>query len=98
MTATALDTFRAAKRIVVKIGSALVADAGTARQAWLNALAADITTRRNDGQEVILVSSGAIALGRNQLGTEPAPQARRKTSRRGAWAAAPNGGGDSRIR
>ena len=68
MAAAALDTFRAAKRIVVKIGSALVADAGRARQDWLNSLAADIAARRAAGQDIVLVSSGAIALGRDQLG------------------------------
>ena len=68
MTEPVLDTFRAAKRIVVKIGSALVADAGTARQSWLNTLAADIATFRGEGRDIVLVSSGAIALGRNQLG------------------------------
>ncbi len=68
MAGSALDTFKSAKRIVVKIGSALVAEAGSARQAWLNTLATDIAARRAVGQEVILVSSGAIALGRNRLG------------------------------
>jgi len=68
MSADALNTFRAAKRIVVKIGSALVAENGDARQAWLDTLAADISERRAAGQDVILVSSGAIALGRNRLG------------------------------
>ncbi|MCR9080667.1 MAG: glutamate 5-kinase [Hyphomonadaceae bacterium] len=70
MTAKALDSLHAAKRIVVKIGSALVAENGRARQEWLNSLAADITARRSAGQDVILVSSGAIALGRGQLGPD----------------------------
>jgi glutamate 5-kinase len=58
-----------AKRIVVKIGSALLVDtaAGTLRQAWLEALADDIAGLRQQGREVIVVSSGAIALGRNAL-------------------------------
>ena len=42
MMDTALDSLRAAKRIVIKIGSALVADGGRARQDWLNSLATDI--------------------------------------------------------
>lgn len=62
------DRFRNAKRIVIKIGSALVAEKGRPRQAWLNVLASEIATRRAAGQEIILVSSGAIALGRNLLG------------------------------
>lgn len=70
MTSEALHSLRAAKRIVIKIGSALVAEGGRARQTWLNSLAADIAALRTGGQEVILVSSGAIALGRNQLGAD----------------------------
>jgi glutamate 5-kinase len=58
-----------AKRIVVKIGSSLLVDAavGTLRQAWLQALADDIAGLRKDGKEIVVVSSGAIALGRNAL-------------------------------
>jgi glutamate 5-kinase len=58
-----------AKRIVVKIGSSLLVDtaAGTLRQAWLEALADDIARLRQQGREVVVVSSGAIALGRNAL-------------------------------
>ncbi|MCA8928298.1 MAG: glutamate 5-kinase [Alphaproteobacteria bacterium] len=58
-----------AGRVVVKIGSALLvdSDAGTPRQAWLAALAADIAGMRARGQEVVVVSSGAIALGRRSL-------------------------------
>nr|WP_070960832.1 glutamate 5-kinase [Hyphomonas sp. Mor2] len=70
MTVAPLSSFRAAKRIVIKIGSALVAEGGHARQDWLNSLAADIAALRAGGQNVILVSSGAIALGRNQLGSD----------------------------
>ena len=58
-----------AKRLVVKIGSSLLVDAatGTLRQAWLEALADDIASLRKEGREVVVVSSGAIALGRNAL-------------------------------
>ncbi|MEC7291066.1 MAG: glutamate 5-kinase [Pseudomonadota bacterium] len=70
MSDSALNTFRTAKRVVVKIGSALVAEAGSARQSWLDSLASDITVQRQLGQEVILVSSGAIALGRDKLGSD----------------------------
>jgi glutamate 5-kinase len=58
-----------AKRLVVKIGSSLLVDAasGTLRQAWLEALADDIAALKAKGKEVVVVSSGAIALGRNAL-------------------------------
>jgi glutamate 5-kinase len=58
-----------ARRLVVKIGSSLLVDtaAGTLRQSWLDALADDIAGLRQQGREVIVVSSGAIALGRNAL-------------------------------
>lgn len=71
MTSTrSADTLQKAGRIVIKIGSALIAENGVARQAWLSQLAQDIADRRHAGQDVVLVSSGAIALGRNQLGSE----------------------------
>ena len=58
-----------ARRLVVKIGSALlVAERGEIRGAWLAALADDVARCRARGQEVILVSSGAIAVGRRHLG------------------------------
>ena len=59
-----------ARRVVIKIGSSLLVDsaAGTLKSEWLNALADDVAALRQDGKEVIVVSSGAIALGRNALG------------------------------
>jgi len=59
-----------ARRIVVKIGSALVVDDATAmpREPWLAGIAADVAALRARGVEVILVSSGAIALARRALG------------------------------
>jgi glutamate 5-kinase len=59
-----------AKRLVVKIGSALLVDAdnGTIRREWLDALADDIAALRKAGADVIVVSSGAIAVGRRHLG------------------------------
>jgi glutamate 5-kinase len=59
-----------AKRVVVKIGSALLVEQATGRinRAWLETLAADVARLRARGQEVLLVSSGAIALGRRHLG------------------------------
>jgi len=60
----------AARRIVVKIGSALVVDrqTGRLRATWLNALADDLAELAALGKDVVLVSSGAIALGRHLIG------------------------------
>ena len=56
-------------RLVVKVGSSLLVDpAGTVRRAWLETLVADIAALRSGGQQVIVVSSGAIALGARRLG------------------------------
>jgi glutamate 5-kinase len=62
-----------AKRLVVKVGSALLVDAekGRLNRTWLEGFAVDIAHLRRRGQEVILVSSGAIALGRRHLGLSP---------------------------
>ena len=59
-----------ARRLVVKIGSALLIDdaSGALRRDWLDAFAADIAGLRSRGREVAIVSSGAIAFGRRQLG------------------------------
>ena len=59
-----------ARRVVVKIGSALLVDAATGalRRAWLDGLAADVAALIAGGAEVLIVSSGAIALGRRVLG------------------------------
>jgi glutamate 5-kinase len=59
-----------ARRIVVKVGSALLVDHETGRlnRAWLETLVDDLLRLRARRQQVILVSSGAIALGRRQLG------------------------------
>ena len=61
---------RAVTRVVIKIGSSLVVDAKTRAPAgaWLAALADDIASWRRQGCEVIIVSSGSIALGRGRLG------------------------------
>ena len=60
----------AARRVVVKVGSALLVDARSGRlnRAWLETLVADLLRLHRRGQQVILVSSGAIALGRRHLG------------------------------
>lgn len=66
------ELIKSSKRIVVKIGSAIITDEklGEARQDWLNSLAKDISNLIKRGQEVVIVSSGAIALGRETLGIE----------------------------
>ncbi|MDJ0933306.1 glutamate 5-kinase [Breoghania sp.] len=55
-------------RIVVKIGSALLVEEGHLKRDWLNFLADDLCRLTKRGTEVIVVSSGAIALGRGVLG------------------------------
>jgi glutamate 5-kinase len=56
------------KRLVVKIGSALLVDkAGAIRSEWLAGVVADIAARVQAGQQIIVVSSGAIALGARRL-------------------------------
>ncbi|MDP1738620.1 MAG: glutamate 5-kinase [Caulobacter sp.] len=59
-----------ARRVVVKVGSALVVDAqaGTPARDWLAAFAADAARLRDRGQQLLVVSSGAVALGRRRLG------------------------------
>lgn len=60
---------KSAKRIVIKIGSALITDdqSGTVRKAWLAALAEDIAALHKEKKEIVLVTSGAIALGRKAM-------------------------------
>ena len=57
------------RRIVVKVGSSLLvdSDAGEVRASWLAALAADLARLHGEGRELLIVSSGAIALGRGRL-------------------------------
>lgn len=66
---------RDARRIVVKVGSALLVDqtSGHLNRAWLETVVADLIKLRKRGQEVILVSSGAVALGRRHLGLASGP-------------------------
>lgn len=65
-TAPHLSDFR---RIVVKVGSSLLVDAaaGKLKEAWLLSLAADIAKLHSEGRDIIVVSSGSIALGRSVL-------------------------------
>ncbi|HEV7275802.1 MAG TPA: glutamate 5-kinase [Devosiaceae bacterium] len=59
-------------RIVVKIGSALLVDGATGkvRRDWVRSIAQDVSALRADGHQIVLVSSGAIALGRRILGLD----------------------------
>lgn len=59
-----------AKRLVLKIGSSLLVNetTGQVKNTWLNALADDILAARERGQQVIIVTSGAVAVGRRALG------------------------------
>jgi len=57
----------AARRVVVKVGSALVTGPDGPNRAWLEAFAADLARLRERGQQVLVVSSGAVALGRRRL-------------------------------
>ncbi|MCV6598634.1 MAG: glutamate 5-kinase [Mangrovicoccus sp.] len=64
-----MEPLTQARRVVIKIGSALLVDpASGLRSDWLTGLAADIVTLRHAGVEVVVVSSGSIALGRRVLG------------------------------
>jgi len=59
-----------ARRIVIKVGSALLVDGAQAalRADWLRSVCEDIASLRKAGTEVVVVSSGAISLARHQLG------------------------------
>ncbi|MBU2582816.1 MAG: glutamate 5-kinase [Alphaproteobacteria bacterium] len=65
----------AASRIVVKLGSALLTDraTGTLNAEWLRSLIEDVSELVAAGREVVIVSSGAIALGRHALKLPPGP-------------------------
>jgi len=67
-----LDYLDSAKRIVIKIGSSLFVDAqtGALNRAWLEALADDLAKLHGAGKEVVVVSSGAVSLGRRELGLD----------------------------
>ncbi len=61
---------RAFRRVVIKVGSSLLVDPekGVLREAWLQALAQDISRLSDNGADILVVSSGAIALGRRMIG------------------------------
>ena len=66
------NIFESAKRIVIKIGSSLLVDekSGELKEAWLESLCEDIADLHNSGKQVLIVSSGSIALGREILGLD----------------------------
>jgi glutamate 5-kinase len=69
----ALPDLKNFRRIVVKVGSSLLVDRakGEARRDWLHALADDLAGLHRRGADVLVVSSGAVALGRSVLGLPP---------------------------
>jgi len=70
-----MNALAVARLIVVKIGSALIAQGGEggANSAWLSAFAGDLARLRGRDQRVVVVSSGAVALGRKRLGLRTGP-------------------------
>ncbi|BAK64779.1 glutamate 5-kinase [Sphingobium sp. SYK-6] len=57
------------RRVVIKVGSALLVEPdGAVRRKWLESLVGEIAQRRAEGQQIVVVSSGAIALGARRLG------------------------------
>jgi glutamate 5-kinase len=58
---------KAARRITVKVGSSLLVDSTGVRRAWLRALGEDLGKLRDEGRQFVIVSSGAVALGRKRL-------------------------------
>jgi glutamate 5-kinase len=62
-----------ARRVVIKIGSALFVDqqTGALDRAWLEGICADVAELRRAGKDVVVVSSGAVALGRRELKLDP---------------------------
>ena len=67
------DRLAVARRIIVKVGSALLVDSdtGAVRTDWLANLVAGLATLKREGKDIVLVSSGAIALGRRTLQLKP---------------------------
>ena len=69
------ELLRSAKRIVVKIGSSLIASRATGlRPEQIERLAGELAAVRNDGREVLVVSSGAIVSGIRKLGLKEYPK------------------------
>ena len=79
-SATPAALIAASRRIVVKVGSSLLIDPSERgpRREWLESLAADLAALRGRGKEIVLVSSGAVALGRSYLGLKRSARLDRK--------------------
>ena len=62
-----------ARKVVIKIGSALFVDqqTGALDRAWLEGVCADVADLKRAGKDVVIVSSGAVALGRRELKIDP---------------------------
>jgi len=69
------DLLASARTVVVKVGSALLVDAktGNLRRDWLKSLCADVVALKREDRHMLLVSSGAIALGRRALKLKSGP-------------------------
>jgi glutamate 5-kinase len=67
--ATHAERLANARRVVIKIGSALFIDqqTGATNRQWLEGVCADVADMRRAGKDVVIVSSGAVALGRREL-------------------------------
>ena len=67
-----LDSVNNAKRVVLKVGSALIVDpkTGSIKESWVKSLVKDILFLLNKNKEILIVSSGAIALGKSELGLQ----------------------------
>lgn len=71
MTIDSLADLRSASRLVLKVGSALLVDGdGNARRTWLESFVAEVAAAAASGQQIVIVSSGAIALGAARLKLE----------------------------
>jgi glutamate 5-kinase len=69
VAAVSAPDLKSFKRIVIKVGSSLLVDRKDGlKEAWLNALASDIAKLHAGGADILVVSSGAVALGRGVLG------------------------------
>lgn len=64
-----MATLETSNRLIIKIGSAILvnSDTGSLRQDWLDSLSQDISSLKQAGKDIVIVSSGAIALGRARL-------------------------------
>ena len=68
MTELSRDILERSQCLVIKVGSALLVDESGLRRSWLSSLIEDVAALRREGKQVVLVSSGSIALGRRQMG------------------------------